>query len=468
MGKKRGIIGIIIIIMIIISTIGIKYMSILNNYKEVRESGNNYNYSVTQHPFYNNYESLEFLTDGKKDLKLKLWCEGLTGNVVVKVFSEYGDICYENKFKKINEEVLVPLKEGKYKMEISIKSFTGAVALGYENILMLKNLPEENYSIIPSNPSKGFHWEYILYIPDNVTTNKLLVVPNNTGTTSDNMDFHRESAKRLILYKSKLAEELGVPLLVPIFQRPSSVESMYTHELDRDTIFSELSDLRRLDLQLIEMINDSKEILSEKGIEMDKKILMSGFSASGSFTDRFTFLHPELVEGAFFGGAGNIIPYKELNGENLPYPIGIYDYKKITGKEFDLNLFSKVHRYMFKGSLDEGGWVKTNINGEAVTYTGKEYYLKFKVPEILKRSKNHDAPIYVDGDLTEMDEDDIFFKAYDQKILQERFLIIKSIFEECNLNNNEFVIYENVGHEITNEIEEDELKFFKGILDILN
>lgn len=464
MGEKKGIISGIIIIMIIITIFGIRYISILNHYKEEMNGGKICNISYSPHPFYNTYKSLEFLVDGKKELKLKLWCESLTGNVEVKILNEVGDISYENKFKKIHKELSLPLEEGKYIIEISIDNFTGAVVLGFENIIISNSLPKENYSIIPSNLSKGFHWEYILYIPNKVTSKKLLVVPNNTGTTSDNIYVHRERAKGLILYKSKLAEELGVPLLVPIFPRPSSNEGVYTHELDRDTIFSDISELKRLDLQLIAMINDSKEILLGKGIEMDKKILMSGFSASGSFTDRFTFLHPEMVEGAAIGGAGNIIPYKELNGENLPYPIGVYDYKKITGKEFDINLFSKVHRYIFKGSLDEGGWMTTNINGELITYTGKEYYLKFKVPDLMERTKKHNSPIYLDGVLTDMDEDEIFFKAYEQKILQERFLIIKSIFEESNLNNNEFIMYDNVGHDITNKIEEDELEFFKRIL----
>lgn len=464
MKKNKWIKSIIILMSILMVVIAIKYISIMKHYKSVMNSDKFYNWSVTQHPFYNKYDNIEFLIDDTKVAGLNLWCESLTGSVELKITAEKGNINYNTKFNQVNKEHSLPLEPGKYTLEINLSNFTGAVALGYENIVTIKNLPNENYSIIPNNPSKGFEWEYILYIPDKVTTNKLLVAPNNSGLVSDSIDIHKEKAKDLILYKSKLADELGVPLLVPIFPRYRNYNDLYTHALDRATILTNIEGLKRLDLQLIAMIEDSKEILLKRGIKLDEKILMSGFSASGDFTDRFTFLHPEIVKAAVIGGSANIIPYNDLNDENLPYPIGIYDYEKITGKKFDINLVSDVHRYIYKGSEDQGGWMRSEENGKETIYTGKEYYEKYKVPQLIENTAKYKSPIFIDGALTTMEQDGILFRAYEQKILVDRFLIIKSIFNELNLDKNEFVVYEGVGHDITNEIKQDELEFFKRIL----
>ena len=78
--------------------------------------------------------------------------------------------------------------------------------------------------------------------------------------------------------------------------------------------------------------------------------------------------------------------------------------------------------------------------------------------------KKHNAPIYINGDITDMELKEISFRAYDGKILVDRFLIIKEIFNKFSLNRSEFKIYEAVGHEITKEIKQDELVFFKKVL----
>ena len=266
------------------------------------------------------------------------------------------------------------------------------------------------------------------------------------------------------MFKSILAEELEIPLLVPIFPRPRSHDQLYTHALDRGTILTNINKLNRLDLQLIAMIDDSKRILSKTGIILDKKILMSGFSASGDFVDRFTLLHPEIVKAAVIGGSDNIIPYENLNGENLPYPIGIYDYEKITGKKFDPNLVADVYRYIYKGSEDEGGWYTSEENDKVTVYTGKEYFEKIESPQIIENLRQRNIPIYINGDVTDMEQKEISYRAYNGKILVDRFLIIKDIFNKLNLNRNEFKVYEGVGHDITKEIKQDELDFFKMVL----
>lgn len=461
MGNLNKIICIVGICIIFIVS---KYMFILYQYKEITDIGEYSNWTMTQRPFYNTHYKTKFLIDDSNKLHLNLWWESLTGSIDIKVIDEDGDIQFRKKEKNIESQYDIPLEKGKYTLSIEVSNFTGSVALGYKNLVMIHNLPNENYRIIKSKPQNGFYWDYILYIPNNLKNNKLLVVPNNTGKSSDNIEVHIEKAKECIMYKSELAEQLGVPLLVPIFPRPNNNDEMYTQALDRESIFTNIEELKRLDLQLISMIDDSRDILSKRGIVVDKKILMSGFSASGDFVDRFTFLHPEIVSAAVIGGSDNIIPYSNLNQENIPYPIGIYDYEKITGKKFDINLIAEVNRYIYKGSEDEGGWQVCEEDGETTIYTGKQYFEKFELPMLNKNLENKKFPIYVDGNLSNMELKEILFRAYKSKILIDKFLETKEIFDNLGIDKSEFVIYEGLGHEINKDIESDELDFFNRII----
>ena len=162
--------------------------------------------------------------------------------------------------------------------------------------------------IIRSNPSKGFNNSYILFIPKGVEKNKLtrlLVEPNNTGRLSDSISVHEKYAISLASESSvgnNISTELKIPLLVPIFSRPASKPLVYTHALDRDVIFEKSKELKRLDLQLVAMINDARKQLKERGVFVHDKIFMNGFSASATFTNRFLFIHPELIAAAAMGG----------------------------------------------------------------------------------------------------------------------------------------------------------------------
>ena len=77
---------------------------------------------------------------------------------------------------------------------------------------------------------------------------------------------------------------------------------MYTHALDRDVMLEKNNEFERLDLQLIEMIKEGKKKLLEFGVSTKEKIFMNGFSASATFTNRFLFIHPEIVKAAALGG----------------------------------------------------------------------------------------------------------------------------------------------------------------------
>lgn len=213
---------------------------------------------------------------------------------------------------------------------------------------------------IDANHDKGFYTEYYLFIPDTLKTSDdtfLLVEPNNTGFIDDNHKSHMDAAYDIIRFgqSNRIARKLGIPLLVPCFDRPETDWQMYTHALDRDTLLCESGSLARIDRQLNSMIDDAKSYLASKSIYLQDKIFLNGFSASGSFANRFAALYPERVAAVSAGGINSmtILPVDSLQGYELIYPVGIADLNQISDLEFQLPAFASVPQYYYMGADDE-------------------------------------------------------------------------------------------------------------------
>ena len=209
---------------------------------------------------------------------------------------------------------------------------------------------------IPADPANGFSWPYFLALPAQpVRPTVLLVEPNNSGTGKDDPAFHKEMARKAILrsISNPAFRNLGLPYLVPAFPRPASQWQYYTHALDRDTLLWREPAMQRIDLQLIAMIQDARRRLTEAGIPAEKKVFLWGYSAAGSFTIRFTILHPEVVRAASLGGCSvPTLPLTKVNGHNARYPIGVADLKQLTGSPFNARAFRSVPIQIFRGSVD--------------------------------------------------------------------------------------------------------------------
>jgi len=246
--------------------------------------------------------------------------------------------------------------------------------------------------IIERNPAKGFYNSYILFIPKGVQKNKLtrlLVEPNNTGITTDSIEVHEKSAIRLASKSSvgnNISTELKIPLLVPIFPRPASKPLVYTHALDRDVIFEQSKKLKRLDLQLIAMLKDARKQLKDRRVLVHDKIFMNGFSASATFTNRFLFIHPELVAAAAMGGFNGklMLPLKKHKNEEFDYPLGINDFEKIFNKKFHKKNYQNIPQHIYMGALDNNDAVQFDDAYNAHERTIINTTLGFKVQERYK------------------------------------------------------------------------------------
>ena len=283
--------------------------------------------------------------------------------------------------------------------------------------------------VVRKNAEKGFYNDYILFIPKETPLNKkifLLVEPNNTGKISDSIEVHKKYAIDLASVSSvgnNISTELKIPLLVPIFPRPASQPLMYTHALDRDVIIERSPVLKRLDLQLLEMINDAKNVLGSMNIQVAPKVFMNGFSASATFTNRFSFIHPEKIKALAIGGFNGelMLPQNEINGIKLNYPIGTNDFPELFGKTFDTDTYKSIPQFIYMGKLDENDAVQFDD-----AYDENE-----------RKIINDNIGRYV----------------------QERYLTCQKNYQENNITTI-FKTYESIGHWTTSAINLEVIKFF--------
>ena len=213
---------------------------------------------------------------------------------------------------------------------------------------------------VAADPAAGFASDYYLYVPSSPRRGAageatLLVQPNNSGQTSNDMAVHQRDAWWTGFERRAIADELGVALLVPAFPRTASDWRVYTHALDRDTLTTRKAPLARLDLQLIAMIDHARATLAAEGVPVEPRVLVQGFSASAMFANRFTALHPDRVRAVTVGSPGGwpIAPVAAIGGEALPYPAGVDDVQALTGHAFDAAAFARVPQLHYLGATDD-------------------------------------------------------------------------------------------------------------------
>jgi len=233
-------------------------------------------------------------------------------------------------------------------------------------------------TFVEARKDKGFNYGYFYYIPSSIQNQSkkyLLVEPNNSPYANDDLDYHKEMAQGTMQYvQLNFSSKIGCATLVPVFPRPDVIESnpysfdpetlkmdpaeLYVHALTRYVLQQEKDgdhgDLVRVDLQLIKIIEDLMEKCESAGIKLEAKFLMDGFSASGNFVNRFTAIHPELVQAVVSGGVNcmPILPADTKDDNRLIYPVGIADLEELTGAPFNLEQYKKVPQFIYMGAED--------------------------------------------------------------------------------------------------------------------
>jgi len=224
--------------------------------------------------------------------------------------------------------------------------------------------------LIEADPEAGFEYPYYLYAPEQKRSSvPVLVEPNTTRLPSDKYDAHLKEAKREIkeALGRHVSDKLGVPIVKPVFPRPVSDPADWTHsvqKLDRETMQIEDGPLRRVDRQLLSMVEDAQRRLEKAGYSVEEGIMLNGFSSSGVFANRFAALHPEEVISVTAGGVDGmpILPYSKVATRHpvvegaahpLSYQVGTAGMKALTGTAFDRDAFREVRQYLYMGGSDE-------------------------------------------------------------------------------------------------------------------
>lgn len=286
---------------------------------------------------------------------------------------------------------------------------------------------------INARPDLGFNYPYFIRIPKGLNKSQiqyLLVETNNTGTNDTLLIHEKEAYLESIAHSlgSSICTKLKIPFLVPVFLRPAKEWKIYTHALDRDAVLINKGEMKRLDLQLIAMIKNAKEVLKEYGIASKEKILMNGFSASGTFANRFTLIHPEIVAGTACGGinAIPILSVSKLEKTNLNYPIGVHDFEKLFAQKFNLKEYQKVPQFIYMGQYDK-----------------------------------NDAVLFDDG--YSDSERKIIFKKLGKTMIPDRFSKCESVYIQNKINST-FKVYNHIGHETDRQVFNEVVDFFNKII----
>ncbi len=292
---------------------------------------------------------------------------------------------------------------------------------------------------IQANETAGFQFPYFLYIPENmeIANERFLIVePNNSGFTSDVFDEHLEKAERVaskdFYLGNFLARQLNYPLLVTVFPRPAENWHIYTHSLDRDAMNQRDNDLERLDLQLLAMVKDATTRLNEMGYATQRQFLLTGFSASGTFANRFSMIHPERILAVAAGGLNGLLmlPTDSLQGHAMNYPLGTCDFAERFGKPFQQELFRQMPQLWFMGELDY-----------------------------------NDAIPYADG--YDDDERKLIYQTLGEQMQPERWSNCAHQYQKHQIEA-EIKTYPGIGHEHPELVKQDVLKFFKAAIDRTN
>lgn len=212
----------------------------------------------------------------------------------------------------------------------------------------------------PAEPLDGYRWPFLLRMPSQTRTPFLLVVPNNTGFATSDLAVLRASAASQGREVGEMAEKLGCPLLIPLFPRPSAEGThfyadgnLYMQALSRDALSAVPEELRRVDLQLLAMIEAGRARLAERGTPVEPQVLLWGFSAAGDFAHRFAMLHPERVRAVAAGGfSWPIAPQERVDATVLPYPIGLGDLGLLGVATADPEARRAVRWLLFRGEQD--------------------------------------------------------------------------------------------------------------------
>ena len=233
------------------------------------------------------------------------------------------------------------------------------------------------YEIHEADSSKGYNFPFILVYPEQLPDHVKIFVEGNNSVEYEKKDgsvqtFEEqrydaiEFAKKVCEYADGrdftvgyMYQQMNQPLVIPIIERCDAEhpEEYYTQMLGRNVVLDKTSKFANLSQQVVAMVEEAKKVCVSKkqDIKIDKKSGLCGFSASGVFASRMLFAEPESFDAclSMCSNAVQPLPVAELDGIELPYPLGTADYEQIFGKPFNLEEYKKARQMFFVGAQED-------------------------------------------------------------------------------------------------------------------
>lgn len=224
------------------------------------------------------------------------------------------------------------------------------------------NVPS-NYQVYLVTPDQNdkFNIPYILTVPKDMKAGaKMIIATNNhegmdregnvVGSTTQALIDHSLTNDINAYFKM----DVGAPAITPIIP---SVEGgkPYYQQLAKECLESDPSHpYYRIDNQVCNMFEHAKgEIEGITDKKPGEKAVVFGHSASGAFGHHFALLHPEIIDTLVIGGNGDTVPVPFGDaGKELGYPLGIKDFKELTGNNFNEEAYKKMKIQMYLGDKE--------------------------------------------------------------------------------------------------------------------
>jgi hypothetical protein len=274
----------------------------------------------------------------------------------------------------------------------------------------LAQLPRATIVEVAARADRGFHFPYLLVLPDAPETPvPIIVEPNNDGESDVPFGTHRYWALDTAQWRYRATgSRIGAAVLVPVFPRFSNRlggRDIHTHALARTALTTTHGPLRRIDRQLAAMIDDARERMAAEGMTASGRVLLNGFSGSAQFVLRWSMLHPERSCAVAAGGFGGLptLPIAKLSGRRFDYPLGTADWEAVAGRRFDRQAHARVPQLLYLGGADSNDAVPfrdsyTKRQERAVRATmGMDVQVRVpKVDEILRTAGYRDVAFVIE------------------------------------------------------------------------
>jgi dienelactone hydrolase len=307
---------------------------------------------------------------------IALWFEADRGDVSLRWRDPAGEVVTAWRGHRIEQRIVRALAPGKHVLELQASGGQVHGLIGVKGAVVGQcAIDPARWIEQPAEPARGFAWPYLLVVPGPSDAHppaspspapearrpagaaSLLVVLPNTGFATEDLDLLRAGTRCEMAAQLALADRLGTPVLAPLFPRPVApppAGNLYLHALSRASLEARDARLARVDLQLIAMLDHAAQRLAAQGHPVQPRVLITGFSASGTFANRFAVLHPDRVLAAAVGSPGGwpIAPVARAGGDALPYPVGIADVDALTGAPVNLAALRRVRFLFLLGDAD--------------------------------------------------------------------------------------------------------------------